>query len=65
MTAPLDRILECIDKFEHRADSDFDKLKNELAHKNGVSDPAAVAAKIGREKLGQAEMTRRSVAGRT
>lgn len=64
MTAPLDLILECIDKFEHRADSDFDTLKNELARKKGVSDPGAVAAKIGREKLGQPEMTRRSVAAR-
>jgi hypothetical protein len=47
-----------------RPDSDFSKLENKLAKKPGISDPAAVAAKIGREKLGQAEMTRRSVAGR-
>ena len=47
------------------ADGPFQKLENKLAHeKNGPSDPAAVAAKIGREKLGQAEMTRRSEAGR-
>jgi len=43
----------------------FQKLENKLAHeKNPPSDPAAVAAAEGRKKLGQAEMTRRSVAGR-
>jgi hypothetical protein len=42
----------------------FEKLERKLAQEPGISDPAAVAAKIGREKLGQAEMTRRSVAGR-
>ena len=47
------------------ADGPFQKLENKLAHeKNGPSDPAAVAAKVGREKLGQAEMTRRAEAGR-
>lgn len=47
------------------AESAFDKLKNKLAHKkNPPRDPAAVAAKIGREKLGQKEMTRRAVEGR-
>jgi len=41
----------------------FDRLVQKL--KGKVSDPAAVAASIGRKKYGQAEMTRRSVAGRT
>ena len=40
----------------------FAKLVSKL--KGKVDDPAAVAASIGRKKLGQAEMTRRSVAGR-
>jgi len=42
----------------------FDKLKNKLAHKPGVSDPAAVAAAIGRKKYGQAEMSRAAHAGK-
>lgn len=42
----------------------FAKLKNRLAHRKGVTDPAALAASIGRKKLGSKEMTRRSVAGR-
>ena len=47
------------------SDGPFQKLENKLEHeKNPPRDPAAVAAKIGREKLGQSEMTRRSVAGR-
>lgn len=55
---------ECYSDLE-RFESDFDKLKNSLAHrKDAPRDPAAVAAAIGRKKLGQAEMTRRSVAGR-
>ena len=45
-------------------DSDFTKLEHKLAGEPGVTDPAALAAKIGREKIGQAEMTRRSVAAR-
>jgi hypothetical protein len=45
-------------------DGPFQKLEHKLAHKPGVTDPAALAAKIGREKLGQKEMTRRSVEGR-
>ena len=45
-------------------ESDFTKLEHKLAHKPGVTNPAGLAAKIGREELGQAEMTRRSVAGR-
>lgn len=53
--------------------SAFDKVSNSVAQgyeKKGVKPGRAneigdaVAAKIGREKLGQAEMTRRSVAGR-
>lgn len=48
-----------------KAESDFDKLKNKLAHKkNPPRDPAAVAAKIGREKLGEKEMARRAAEGR-
>ena len=45
-------------------ESKFSRLSGELSHEKGVRDPDAVAAKIGREKLGQKEMTRRSVAGR-
>lgn len=42
----------------------FKKLKNKLSHEKGIKNPAALAASIGRKKLGQAEMTKRSEAGR-
>lgn len=47
------------------AESDFSKLSNKI-QKSGKSKASAdaIAASIGREKLGQKEMTRRSVAGR-
>jgi len=45
-------------------DSAFEKLERKLSHKPGITDPAALSAAIGRKSLGQAEMTRRSVAGR-
>jgi hypothetical protein len=46
-------------------ESDFDKLKNKIAgEKNPPANPAAVAAKVGREKLGEEEMARRSAEGR-
>ena len=45
-------------------DGAFQQLENKLAHEKGVTDPAALAAKIGREKLGEAEMARRSAEGR-
>lgn len=49
-----------------KSESDFDKLKNKIKEKEGYSEKAAAAtaAKIGREKLGEAEMARRSAAGR-
>lgn len=47
-----------------QADSAFSILEHKLAHKKGVSNPAGLAAKLGREELSQAEMTRRSVEGR-
>jgi hypothetical protein len=45
-------------------DSDFTKLENKLSHEKGVTNPAGLAAKIGREKLGEAEMARRSAEAR-
>jgi hypothetical protein len=45
-------------------DSDFSKLEHKLEHKPGVTNPAGLAASIGRKELGQAEMTRRSEEGR-
>jgi hypothetical protein len=45
-------------------DSAFTRLKNKLAKQKGVTNPAGLAAKIGREQIGQAEMTRRSVEAR-
>jgi hypothetical protein len=50
---------------EHAHDeSPFAHLEHKLAHKPGVTNPAGLAAKIGREKLGEKEMERRSIAGR-
>ena len=43
----------------------FDKLKNKLAHeKNPPSDPAAVAAAVGRKKYGKKEMAEMAAEGK-
>ena len=42
----------------------FAKLKGELAHKKGISDPGAVAAAIGRKKYGSKKMGKFSSEGR-
>ena len=42
----------------------FEKLKNKLAHKKGVTNPAALAASIGRKKLGTANFEKRAEAGK-
>lgn len=42
----------------------FAKLKNKLAHKKGVKDPAALAASIGRTKYGKVGMAKKVAAGR-
>lgn len=42
----------------------FKKLKNKLAHKKGVKDPAALAASIGNKKFGKAGMAKKAAAGR-
>lgn len=42
----------------------FKKLEGELAHEKGVSDPAAVAASIGRKKYGAEGMAKKAAAGR-
>lgn len=49
---------------EKAAQDDFATLEHSLAHKKGITDPKALAAEIGRKKLGEAEMARRSAAGR-
>lgn len=41
----------------------FDKLKNSLAHKKGVTDPGAVAASIGNKKYGKGAMQRAAHSG--
>lgn len=46
------------------AESNFKKLENKLAHRKGVTDPAALAAYIGRKKYGEAGMAKKSAAGR-
>jgi hypothetical protein len=42
----------------------FDKMKNKLAHKPGIKDPAAVAAVIGRKKYGAKGMAAKAAAGK-
>lgn len=42
----------------------FQALKEKIAAKGGVSDPAAVAASIGRKKYGSAKMSKMAAAGR-
>jgi hypothetical protein len=42
----------------------FKNLENELSHEKGVTNPGAVAHAIGVKKYGQAEMTKKSEAGR-
>ena len=47
-----------------KARSAFDRCVASVAAKGGAYDPRAVCASAGRKKLGQAEMTRRAVAGK-
>lgn len=42
----------------------FARLKEELSHKPGVYDPAALAATIGRKKLGKKRFQRLAAAGK-
>ena len=49
---------------EEEVNEDFASVEKAVAKNPKIKDPAAVAAAIGRKKLGQKEMTRRSVAGR-
>jgi hypothetical protein len=42
----------------------FARLKNKLAHKKGVTDPAALAASIGRKKYGAKNFQKKAAAGR-
>jgi hypothetical protein len=41
----------------------FDKLKNQIAAKGGVSNPAAVAASIGRKKYGKKRFQKAAASG--
>jgi len=43
----------------------FEKLKNKLAHRKGVTNPGALAAYIGREKYGAKGMAKKAAAGRS
>ena len=42
----------------------FQKLKGKLAKQKGVTDPAALAASIGRKKYGKKKMAKMAAAGR-
>jgi hypothetical protein len=65
LQACVDALTDCERRMDAlRSDGDFAEVEREVAKDPKVHDPAAVAAAIGRKKLGQAEMTRRSEAGR-
>jgi hypothetical protein len=59
-----DRFAQANDAAAKIYDGSFAKLENSLAKKPGVTDPAALAASIGRKKYGEAGMERKSEAGR-
>jgi hypothetical protein len=42
----------------------FAKLKGQLAKKPGITDPGALAAKIGRKKYGKEQFQKMAVRGR-
>lgn len=42
----------------------FSKLKNHLSHQPGINDPAALAASIGRKRLGAKKMTDLALKGK-
>jgi len=45
-------------------ESKFKNLEKTLSHQKGVTNPAGLAAKIGRDKYGKKEMERKAAAGR-
>jgi len=45
-------------------EGDFNKLEKKLSHQKGVTNPAGLAAKIGRDKYGKAGMEKKAAAGR-
>ena len=45
-------------------ESDFSKLEKKLSHQKGVTNPAGLAAKIGRDKYGKKGMEKKAAAGR-
>ena len=63
-TEAKDRFAQANDAAAKIYDGSFAKLENSLAKKPGVTDPAALAASIGRKKYGEAGMERKSEAGR-
>lgn len=45
------------------AESKFNQLKNKLAKRPGVTNPAGLAAAIGRKKFGAAKMAKAAATG--
>jgi hypothetical protein len=45
-------------------EGDFKNLEKKLSHQKGVTNPAGLAAKIGRDKYGKAGMEKKAAAGR-
>ena len=46
------------------SDADIAALKGKLSHEKGVKDPGALAASIGRKKLGKKAFDKKAAAGR-
>ena len=62
--AGAERQAEAAHAHGYRGDGEFSDLERKFAHTKGVTDPRGLAAKVERERIGEPEMARRSVAGR-
>lgn len=62
----LSRVDSAISGLQRRLDEHegFKKLEGKLAHEKGVTNPAGLAAAIGREKYGAKGMAAKAAAGR-
>ena len=62
--AGVQKAVDSDSKTMHKEEIGFDKLKNKLAHQKGVTNPAGLAAKIGRDKYGAKEMANKAKEGK-
>lgn len=64
MIAPYQELISAYPDDFSKAYEGFKKLKGELAHKKGVSDPGALAAAIGRKKYGKGKFQHAAAEGK-